>query len=286
MSVVRSSSFVIALLLPSVATAQSPPPPAASSTTQQSAAATEPDPDLLVNPAEPDFTLSALPTTLRMPSGKFAFRLTHRFSRPIASGSVGDFFADLFGFDSSAQIGLELRYGLRPGTQVAVHRTNDRTIQFLGQHQILNQRTGRPFALDALVSVEGADNFSEDFSTTVGAVISRQFTQHGAVYVQPLFVFNTNPVEDGDQDTMLLGFGTRYRLFKSRTYIVFEAAPVVSGHDAGIDHVSFGFEHRVGGHMFQLTIANALGTTMRQIALGGPHEDDWFIGFNLSRRFF
>ena len=286
MSVVRSSLFVMALLLPSVATAQSPPPPAASSTAQQSAAATEPDPDLLVNPAEPDFTLSALPTTLRMPSGKFAFRLTHRFSRPIASGSVGDFFADLFGFDSSAQIGLELRYGLRPGTQVAVHRTNDRTIQFLGQHQILNQRTGRPFSLDALVSVEGADNFSEDFSTTVGAVISRQFTQHGAVYMQPLFVFNTNSVDDGDQDTMLLGFGTRYRLFKSRTYIVFEAAPVISGHDAGIDHVSFGFEHRVGGHMFQLTIANALGTTMRQIALGGPHEDDWFIGFNLSRRFF
>ena len=286
MSVVRSSLCVIALLLPSVATAQSTPPPAASSTTQQPAAATQPDPDLLVNPTEPDFTLSALPTTLRMPSGKFAFRLTHRFSRPIASGSVGDFFADLFGFDSSAQIGLELRYGLRPGTQVAVHRTNDRTIQFLGQHQILNQRTGRPFSLDALVSVEGADNFSEDFSTTVGAVISRQFTERGAVYMQPLFVFNTNPVDDDDQDTMLLGFGTRYRLFKSRTYIVFEAAPVISGHDAGIDHVSFGFEHRVGGHMFQLTVANALGTTMRQIALGGPHEDDWFIGFNLSRRFF
>jgi len=287
MSVVRSSLLVAStFLLPSVATAQSTPAATPSSTAQQSAAATAPDPDLLVNPAEPDFTLSALPTTLRMPSGKFAFRLTHRFSRPIASGDVGDFFADLFGFDSSAQIGLELRYGLLPGTQVAIHRTNDRTIQFLGQHELLDQKAGRLFTLDALVSVEGADNFSEDFSTTVGGVISRQFTEKGAIYVQPLFVFNTNPLDDGDDHTMLLGLGTRFRLGKSRTYLVAEAAPVVSGHDAGIDHVSFGFEHRVGGHVFQLTVTNALGTTMRQIALGGPHEDDWFIGFNLSRRFF
>ena len=287
MSVVRSSFIVaLTLFLPSAATAQSTPPPTPASTAQQSPADAASDRDLQVNPAEPDFTLSALPTTLRMPSGKFAFRLTHRFTRPIASGDVGDFFADLFGFDSSAQIGLELRYGLRPGTQVSVHRTNDRTIQFLGQHQVLDQRSGRMLSLDALVSVEGADNFSEDFSTTVGAVVSRQFSEKGAIYVQPLFVFNTNAIDDGDQHTMLLGFGTRYRLGKSRTYLVAEAAPVVSGHDAGIDHVSFGFEHRVGGHIFQLTVTNSLGTTMRQIALGGPHEDDWFIGFNLSRRFF
>jgi hypothetical protein len=287
MSVVSPSLLVVsALLLPSLATAQSTPAPTPSSTVQQAPAATAPDPDLQVNPAEPDFTLSAMPTTLRMPSGKFAFRLTHRFSRPIASGDVGDFFADLFGFDSSAQIGLELRYGLRPGTQVALHRTNDRTIQFLGQHQVLNQLAGRALTLDALVSVEGADNFSEDFSSTVGAVISRQFTARGAIYVQPLFVFNTNPVDDADQHSMLLGFGTRLRLWQSRTYLVAEAAPVISGHDAGIDHVSFGIEHRAGGHMFQFTVTNALGTTMRQIALGGPHEDDWFVGFNLSRRFF
>jgi hypothetical protein len=287
MSVVSSSLLLVTtLLLPSIAPAQSRQPPTSSSTVQQSPAATVPDPDLLVNPSEPDFTLSALPTTLRMPSGKFAFRLTHRFSRPIASGDVSDFFADLFGFDSSAQIGLELRYGVRPGTQVAFHRTNDRAIQFLGQHELLDQKAGRLFTVDALVSVEGADNFSEDFSTTVGAVVSRQFTQHGGIYVQPLFVFNTNPVDDGDEHTMLLGFGGRFRLGSSRTYVVAEAAPVISGHDAGIDHVSFGIEHRVGGHMFQFTVANALGTTMRQIALGGPHEDDWFVGFNLSRRFF
>src|SRR5262245_8041220 len=90
-SVVRVCVLLIlsSFLTPFPAAAQATPPPA--SAAQQQA---EPDPDLQLKPGQPDFTLSALPTTLRMPSHKFAFRITHRFTRPIASGSVGDFFAD------------------------------------------------------------------------------------------------------------------------------------------------------------------------------------------------
>ena len=283
----RVRSTVVALfviLLPSLATAQTTTPPASGQTNQ----ATAPDPDLQLNPAEPDFTLGALPTTLRMPAGKFGFRMTHRFSRPIASGSVGDFFADFFGFDGAARIGLEVRYGVRPGTQLTFHRTNDRTIQFLGQHEVLRQADGRPLTIHAVLAAEGADNFSEDFSGTVGAVLSRQFADRGAVYLQPLFVSHTTlGVDDpADDHTLLLGIGTRIRLGASRAYLVIEAAPQIAGRDTGIDHVSVGLEKRAGGHMFQLTISNALGTTMRQIARGGPHRDDWFIGFNLTRKFY
>ena len=83
---------------------------------------------------QPDFNLAALPTTLRMPLHKLAFRVTHRFTRPLGEGDFGDLASDLFGFDSGAQIGLELRYGLARGTQIGVHRTSDRTIQIFGQH--------------------------------------------------------------------------------------------------------------------------------------------------------
>ena len=65
-----------------------------------------------------------------------------------------------------------------------------------------------------------------------------------------------------------------------------KAAPRVAGYTAGIDHVSVGIERRSGGHLFQLTIANSLGTTMRQVAQGGVRQSDWYIGFNLSRRFY
>ena len=78
-----------------------------------------PDPDVRVDPLQPDFTLAALPTTLRMPMHKLAFRVTHRFTRALGEGDFGDLASDLFGFDGGAQIGLELRYGLRPARRSA-----------------------------------------------------------------------------------------------------------------------------------------------------------------------
>ena len=252
-------------------------------------AAGDPDPSLQLDPVEPEFTLGALPTSLRMPSGKFAFRMTHRFARPIASGDAGDFFADLFGFDSAARIGLEVRYGVRPGTQVTFHRTNDRSIQFFGQQRVLTASGPAALSVDAIGAVEGGDNFSEAFAGAVGAILSRRLGGRGVLYLQPIGVFNANPDADanGQSDhTMLLGIGGRLRLGQSRVYLVIEAAPQVAGYNLGVDHVSVGIEKRAGGHMFQFTVANSLGTTLRQIARGGVNSDDWYVGFNLTRRFF
>ena len=70
--------------------------------------------------AEPDFTLIALPTSLPLPQNKSAFRVTHRFLRPL-NDNFGDVSSDLFGLDSGAQIGLEYRYGVLKNAQVGVH---------------------------------------------------------------------------------------------------------------------------------------------------------------------
>ena len=70
-------------------------------------AQTQDDPDLDINFAQPDFTLVNLPTTLRVPKFKSAFRVTHRFTRPLGDGDFGDLAEDLFGLDSGAQIGLD-----------------------------------------------------------------------------------------------------------------------------------------------------------------------------------
>ena len=55
--------------------------------------------------AEPDFTLMSLPTSLTLPRYKGAFRVTHRFRKPL-NDNFGDVAEDLFGIDSDAQIGL------------------------------------------------------------------------------------------------------------------------------------------------------------------------------------
>ena len=86
-------------------------------------AAPEDDPDLDIDPLQADFTVITMPTTLRMPRGKSAFRVTHRFTRPLGQGDFGSLAEDFFGIDSGAVIGLEYRFGIMRGTHVGVRRT-------------------------------------------------------------------------------------------------------------------------------------------------------------------
>ena len=94
----------------------------------------EADPTSRVDALQPDFDLAALPTTLRMPVHKLAFRVRTGSPATRRGGLRRSRVGLLRLRFGGAQIGLELRYGLRPGTQMGVHRTSDRTIQLFGQH--------------------------------------------------------------------------------------------------------------------------------------------------------
>jgi len=244
----------------------------------------EDDPDLDVNLAQPDFAVSALPTTARVPKAKMVFRMTHRFNEPMSEAGIGG----LYGMDSGAMVGLELRVGLWSGWQGAFYRTSDKTIQFSTQFDVLRQKGRMPFGLAALASVEGTDNFQESYSPAFGAVISRELGTRAALYVEPVWVNNSNPEPEelvDDNSTWLVGLGARLRVLDS-TYIVAEVVPRVSGYGPGTTQASFGIEQRAGGHLFQLTFANSSGTTWGQMARGGPDGNNWYLGFNLVRKFY
>ena len=109
-----------------------------------------------------------------------------------------------------------------------------------------------------------------------------------AVYVEPIWVNNTNPEPAelvDDNDTFMVGLGARLRI-RPTVYIVGEFAPRASGYDPGVHHGSFAIEKRAGGHVFQLNFSNSFGTTMANIARGGFRGEDWYMGFNISRKFF
>jgi hypothetical protein len=243
------------------------------------------DPDVRVDPLQPDFTLAALPTTLRMPSGKWAFRVTHRFTRNLGEGDFGDALSNLFGLDGGSQVGLEIRYGLRSGTQVGIHRTSDRAIQLFAQQNLRNERDGGAFGLDALATLEGDDNLSEHFQAALGAVLSKNAGGRAAVYAEPIVVLDANPGTTGDDHTLMLGLGARFR-FRPSMYLMAEYTPRLAGFTPSADQVSVGFESRAGGHLFQINISNGFGTTFGQLARGGVADDQWFLGFNISRKFF
>jgi hypothetical protein len=285
-----------ALLIASPALAQDPPDPTSgaggSSTSTAPAAATttqaDDDPDRDINLAQPDFTIAALPTTLRVPRHKSAFRVTHRFGRPLGQGDFGNLLEDFFGFDSGAQIGLEYRYGLFSGTQIGFYRTSDRTMQFFAQYDVKNQRKGFPVGIAVIGTAEGTNNFRDSYSPGLGAIISRELGDHGALYVEPMWVNNSNPLPEelvDDNSTFMIGLGARVRV-RPTVYAFVEATPRVAGFDPNVTQISFGIEKRAGGHTFQMNFSNGIGTTLANIARGGTSHDDWYIGFNISRKFF
>ena len=245
------------------------------------------DPDRRLNPSQPDVALVNLPTTLRVPRFKSSFRVTHRFGRSFNDGDFGSLAEDLFGLDSGALIGLEYRFGLMRGFQVGILRTSDKTIQFFSQYNVLNQRDGAPVGLGALASIEGTNNFRDSYSPVLGFVLSRELGDSGALYLQPTWVNNSNflPAELAEHnDTLMVGLGARIRV-RPTLYLVGEFIPRV-GHDPGAHHGTFAIEKRAGGHSFQLNFSNGLGNTMAQLARGGVSSEDWFLGFNISRKFF
>lgn len=278
----RLSVFVLiltlVLLLPRAVAAQDPTAPPAQPERS--------DPDVRLDPLQPDFALGGLPTTLRMPRGKWAFRVTHRFTRELGSGDFGDLASDLFGLDGGSQVGLEVRYGLLTGTQIGVHRTSDRTIQIFGQQSLMTQREGRdPIGLDAIATLEGWDNLTEQHQSALGLVASRSIGGWATIYAEPIFVLNTNPFATGDENTLMLGLGTRVRVRPS-TYITAEYSPRMTGYAPNDALIGFGVEMRAGGHLFQINVSNGWGTTLGQIATGGIDYENWYLGFNIARKFF
>ena len=263
-----------------------PPDAAAASAAASAAPAPDDTDDAVFRPAEPDVTLVSLPTGLRLPLFKSEFRVTHRFVRPLGSGSFGDLAGDAFGLDNGAQIGLEYRIGIVPNGQVGVHRSSDKTIEIFGDYGVARQTAAMPFAVSALLSVEGTNNFKDRHTPSLGAVLSRTFGERAAVYVEPIWIHDADlSTTVTDANTFMVGLGARVRV-RPTVYAVGEWAPRASGFRPGVAHHSFAIEKHVGGHMFQLNFSDSFATTMGQIARGGRSGGDWYLGFNISRKFF
>jgi hypothetical protein len=268
------------------------------------------------NIVEPDFTVVNLPTTLRLPRFKSAFRISHRFARTLNDPDFGRLAGDLFGLDSGAIIGLEYRFGIMRGLQGGIYRTSSKTIQLFGQYDVMRQSASIPFTLNAVASIEGLNNFhrgdvvdDEDnaYATALSPLLSRTIGDFAAFYLQPSYIFHSNTystagclehmehghdipgcadVEAGiESNTLIVGLSTRLRVRPS-VYLVGSWTPRASGFRPGVSLKTFGIEKRLRGHVFQLNVSNSLGTTMAEMARGASNDRDWFLGFNISRKFY
>jgi hypothetical protein len=253
--------------------------------------------------AEIELNLIDLSTTQSLRRHQSYFRVTHRFARDLRRGDFGELLEDLFSLDNGAVIGLEYRFGITGNSHAAVNRTAlSKTIQFFGRYDGWRQSDSMPIAISVLGSVEGLNNFQQDYQPGIAAVLSRVATQWLVFYVSPTFVWNTKAadfLDDHDHDlpgaeedehaqhehTMFVGLGARVR-FRPTAYVVGEYSPRLAGHDPGRAVWAVGVEKvsRSGKHLFQLNFTNSFGTTFGQAARGGS-EHDVYLGFNIARKF-
>ena len=280
---ISSFAALLALLLASPARAQEPQ-------------ATQPP-----GHAEIELNLIDLSTTQSLRRHQSYFRVTHRFARDLRRGDFGELLEDLFSLDNGAVIGLEYRFGITGNLQAAVNRTAlSKTIQFFGRYDPWRQSDSMPIAISVLGSVEGLNNFQQDYQPGIAAVMSRVVTPWLVLYASPTFVWDSKAadfLEDHDhdlpgaeedehsnhEDTFFVGLGARVR-FRPTAYIVGEYSPRLAGYDPGRGVWGVAIEKATRGHTFQLNFTNAFGTTLGQIARGGS-EHDVYLGFNITRRF-
>jgi len=247
------------------------------------------DDDATLQPAEPDYRLINLPTTLRLPQNKSSFELTHRFNGDLRRGDFGDQASSLFGIDQGATIGFEYRFAPVRHVELAVYRENyDKTIQMYGKWDAVHQNAGRPISVSGLLSIEGGNNFRERYATSVGATISRQIDDRAAFYAVPMFVSNVTPlleqITGAKDNTFYVGIGGRARI-RPTVYVTAEVSPRLAGLRQGTSEYGFAIEKRAGAHVFQLNFSNSELSTFAQTGAGGV-PGSLFMGFNLTRKFF
>jgi hypothetical protein len=270
---------------------QSAQPQSASQTTTagdpatQSAGSQQPDDDRLPSATEPDYRLVNLATTLRLPSHRMSFELTHRFDSNLMAGTFAQNASNLFGLDQGAAIGLEFRYAIARHIEAVIYRTNiEKTIQFSSKIDLLHEHAGTPLGVSAVISVEGTNNFHTNYQPGVSIVVSRAVATRLALYVEPTWVGRTGIEAGTNQSTSFVGLGARARV-RRHLYLVAEISPRVNGYRPDKAEFGFGLEERVGGHVFQLDFSNTTSTTLAQVARGG-FPNTLVLGFNLARKFF
>ena len=262
------------------------PPSGAANSPQALIVASDEDDDAVLRPLQPDFTLINLPTTLPLPAHKSNFRLTHRFNGNLRLGGFGSQAGNLFGLDEGATVGLEYRFAVARHIEAAVYRTTfNRTTQFYGKYDALHQNARTPVGLSAIVTVEGVNNFRDQYAPGIGASISRDVANVMALYAVPMWVHNSAAATGVVHETVMVGLGASVRV-RPTLFLVGEITPRVGGYVAGDPEYGFGLSKRVGGHVFDLTFTNTTqGTTFAQMARGG-FPKSLYLGFNLARKFF
>lgn len=273
-----------------------------------------------------DYRLVNVPTPKKVPKGTWNLTFTHRFSQPLHPLSESG--SGLLGFDSMSTSSFGVSYGITDRFYVSAYRSPlcqrglCRVIEVGVGYHFTDQDKKWPVALNAYASVEGNDNFTEEYTYNLQMMMSRRFGKRLFLYFSPAVHLNSNgqrrfnprpdeyfpPATVADSfllpaHTASFAMGASFRITPSLMGI-FEFTPrtgfklgrvdpifdtdfnVTGFRSVSRPEMGIGFQYTVGKHMFTLTFSNTQTTTTSRYNSSNlvlaPRR--LIIGFNIFRR--
>lgn len=273
------------------------------------------------------YRLVNVPTPKRVPKGTWNLSFNHRFSQPLQP--VSESAPGLFGLDSMSTSSFGISYGITDKLYFNGYRSPlcqkglCRTVELgLGYH-FTDQGKRSPLGISAYASVEGNDNFTEEYTYNLQAMFSRQLGKRVYLFFSPAVHLNSNgqhrfnprpddyspPATTAVENFKLptngasFGMGTLVRITPSVSGI-FEFTPrtgfklghvdpvfdsefnVIGFNNQSEPEIGYGVQYNIGKHAFALTFSNTQTTTTSRYNSSNLvlSPRHVVIGFNLFRR--
>lgn len=236
----------------------------------------------LPEPGVGTFVGSIVPTATPLGTNVLHLRVTHRFTQPVNDASGHD----LWGLDSSADIGLGVDWGFSPNLEASLFRSKylddyEGAVKF----RWLAQSEAVPLSVSTRVGVDyrsDPDWVGEDTSYFGQLILQRAFGPVSIV-VTPTWISDT----PGFENVINIPVGLVVRAGESWT-ILGEVVPRNPDNDEGHTAWLVGVEKRVPGHTFGMTFSNSRATTVDMAMASdfppGFEPQDMRIGFHITRR--
>jgi hypothetical protein len=245
-----------------------------------------------------DDLLFNVPTGRRTERHSLTVNFTHRFPYEAAFTGPGRG-ATLAGLDDFAVPSLGFRYGVTSKLSVFAYRSPSiigRPIELMAAYNFLDEHDGHPVNAAVRFSVDGQNDFSNNFAENFELILSRSVTHRAQLYAVPTFTIHQRPLISNPgaaiadampnqpcsapravgiaasfnarpcANTFSLAAGVSVDI-RPTVAIVAEVTPtLVNGSDLGIHRpeYAFGIQKKIWRHAFTFGLSNGPGSLVSQ----------------------
>jgi hypothetical protein len=143
-----------------------------------------------------DDLLFNVPSGRRVDRHSLTVNFTHRFPYEAAFTGPGRG-ATLLGLDDFAIPSLGFRYGVTSKFSVFAYRSPSiigRPIELMAAYNFLDENDGKPLNAAVRFSVDGQNDFSNNFAENFELILSRSVTRHAQLYAVPTYTIHQRPL--------------------------------------------------------------------------------------------